>query len=391
VRTVSAQGEAQSAPSARTVRIPAGRLDDLLDLIGELVLARDRMLRTHADDEGPARAAIDDTARLIMQLRDGILQSRLVPLAEVFDRFPRHVRDTALALGKDVELVVEGRELEVDRSLLDELGDPLLHLLRNALDHGIEPPADRVAAGKSRRGRIVVRAARDAGMLAVTVADDGRGVDRAHVAATALAQGVPDAEGLAREDQGLLQLLARPGLSTAAAVTTLSGRGVGVDAVLTRVQSLGGRMELATDAGTGTAITVRLPLSVAMLRALLVRVADERYAIPLALISSTVIAGNLRGPATSLPEDIEVAGIPLPLVSLRQHLGLPPADDVSGHVVVLEGATGRVALLVDACLAQHEIVVKPLQRIRGAAPKFSGGTILPDGTPSLILDINSLT
>lgn len=383
---------AGDASASRTVRIPAQRLDDLLDLVGELVLARDRLVRTAAPTaDDAARQAMDDTSRLILQLRDAILHSRMVPLAQVFDRFPRHVRDTAHALGKEIELVLEGRELEVDRSLLDELSDPLLHLLRNAVDHGLESAAERQAAGKPARGRLVVRAARDGAMVAVTVADDGRGVDRERVAASALAQGMADAAAMAREDHGLLQLLARPGVSTAAAVTTLSGRGVGVDAVLSRVHGLGGRVELVTAQGAGTAITIRLPLSVAMLRALLVRVADETYAIPLALIHSTHLSDALRVRRDArLPEDVEVGGARVRLVSLRAHLGLPPADDVSGHLVVLDGAAGRVALLVDGCLSQHEIVVKPVQRVRGSAQKFSGGTILPDGTPSLILDINSL-
>ncbi len=390
-RDAMADVTAPAAVDTRTVRIPAQRLDDLLDLVGELVIARDRLMRTvQPSADETVRAALDDTSRLVLQLRDAILHSRLVPLAQVFDRFPRHVRDTAHALGKDVELVLEGRELEVDRSLLDELGEPVLHLLRNAVDHGLEGADERMASGKPSRGRIVVRAVRDGSMVAVTVADDGRGVDRARVAASALRQGVTDAEVLARDDHGLLQLLARPGLSTAAEVTAVSGRGVGVDAVLTRVHALGGRIELATADGAGTAITLRLPLSVAMLRALLVRVADETYAIPLALIHATMLAERVCGRDATVPADIEVDGAPVRLVRLRTHLGLGQGDDVSGHLVVLDGASGRVALLVDACLSQHEIVVKPLQRVRGAAAMFSGGTILPDGTPSLILDINTL-
>lgn len=396
---------------ARSVRIPAQRLDDLLDLVGELVLARDRLLRTAlptADE--PTRHALDDAARLVGKLRDAILVSRLVPLSQVLDRLPRQVRDTAQQLGREVELVVEGRELEVDRSLLDELGEPLLHLVRNAVDHGIEAPAARTAAGKPPRGRVTVRAAREGAMVAITVTDDGAGVDRDRVAASAAAQGVAGAAQLVHDDGALLQLIARPGLSTAGAVTTISGRGVGMDAVLARVQSLGGRLDLATTRGVGTSITLRLPLSVAMLRALLVRVASEVYAIPLTVVQSTHRAGTVAGDgpvphaggpgradpvagdlAAGHPEEVQVDGCRCRVVSLRSHLGLPPAVDVSGHLVVLEAATGRLALRVDACMAQQEIVVKPMQRVRGAAPLFSGGTILPDGTPSLILDINSLT
>ncbi len=389
-REVAAVAPTGTAPEA-TVRIPVSRLDDLLDLVGELVLARDRLVRTigpRVDDEG--QRALDDASRLVVQLRDAILTSRMVPLSQVFDRFPRHVRDTAEGCGRDVDLVLEGRELEVDRSLLEELSDPLLHLLRNAIDHGLETPDERRSAGKDPRGRLVVRAVRDGAMVAVTVADDGRGVDRARVAAKAAEQGVQCAAQLVEDDQGLLQLLARPGLSTSSSVTALSGRGVGVDAVLSRVQALGGRVDLATATGAGTAITLRLPLSVAMLRALLVRVAGETYAIPLGSVHATHLASTHRESGGSLPAEIEVDGVPLRLVSLRAHLGLPVADDVSGHLVVLEGATGRLALHVDACTAQQEIVVKPLQKVRGAASKFSGGTILPDGTPSLILDINTL-
>ncbi len=392
VREVAAAGEAASGSAAQTVRIPAQRLDELLDLIGELVVARDRLIRDvgRADDHAE-QPALDDVSRLILQLRDSILRSRMVPLGQVFDRFPRHVRDTALALGKEIDLVLEGRELEVDRSLLDELSDPLLHLLRNAMDHGLETPDERRSAGKDARGRLVVRAVRDGSMIAVSVADDGRGVNRERVAVSALAQGVTNAAALSHDDHGLLQLLARPGLSTATTVTALSGRGVGVDAVLSRVQGLGGRLELATAEGTGTVITIRLPLSVAMLRALLVRVASETYAIPLTLIRSTHLAApHWERDTRELPAAVELAGERLRLVSLRSHLGLPAADDVSGHLVVLDGAEERLALLVDACMSQREIVVKPLQRVRGAASKFSGGTILPDGTPSLILDINSL-
>jgi len=376
---------------ARTVRIPVQRLDDLLDLVGELVLARDRLLRSvPVTGDATAAQALDETSRIVMQLRDAIVTSRLVPLAHVMDRFPRHVRDVAQSLGKEVELVLEGRELEVDRSLLDDLADPLLHLLRNAVDHGIEAPPVRAAAGKPARGRLVVRAVRDGGMVAVTVADDGAGVDRARVVAAAEAQGVIDADVRVRDEAGLLALLARPGLSTAGTVSELSGRGVGVDVVLSRVQALGGRIDLATASGAGTAITLRLPLSVAMLRALLVRVAGETYAIPLAQVHTTCRAAD-ASTATVGDGWVEVGGERLRCVSLRTHLGLPRSDDVCGHLVVIQCTTGRLALHVDACTAQQEIVVKPLQRVRGASALFSGGTILADGTPSLILDINPLT
>lgn len=377
------------ADIVRTVRIPAQRLDHLLDLVGELVIARDRLQREVPDvTHSAARAAVDDASRLITQLRDAILTSRMVPLAQVFDRFPRLVRDIGHAVGKDVDLVLEGRDLEVDRSLLDEISEPLVHLLRNAVDHGIESEIVRRAAGKSPRGRVVVRARREGAMLTVTVADDGGGIARDAVADAGTRLGVADAPALALSDAGLLHLLTRPGLTTARGLSAVSGRGVGMDAVQHRLQPLGGRLELATAAGAGTAITIRLPLSVAILRALLVRVADETYAIPMSAVHHTRI--HRPGDETDVQTDGAAVAAPLPVVRLRAHLGLPGTDDVSGHLVVVEGTAGRRALLVDACTAQQEIVVKPLQPVRGAAALFSGGTILADGTPSLILDINSL-
>jgi two-component system, chemotaxis family, sensor kinase CheA len=376
---------------ARTVRVPAERLDELLDRVGELVLARNRVQRAMGDDAAPAlRAAWDETAALIAHLRDAILHSRMLPLSQVFDRFPRFVRDTAQALGKDVELVFAGREIEVDRSLIDELAEPLLHLLRNAVDHGLEPPDERLAAGKSAVGRLAVRAVRDGAMLDVSVDDDGRGVDRASVAAKAAAAGMPDAAERAATDAGLLQLLAMPGLTTAANVTPLSGRGVGVDVVVAQAQALGGRVSLSTQARRGTCITLRVPLSVAIIRALILRVADERYAIPLVHVLSTHRRDALPAVQIADAGTITLGAETMPLLTLRQRLGLPTLNDVSGHIVVLDGVPGRRALLVDACLAQQEIVVKPLPRVRGAATLFTGGTVLADGAPSLILDIHAL-
>ena len=375
----------------RSVRVPAERLDELLDLIGELVTVRDRLMRVVPPEaDAPARVAAEDAARLITRLRDAILTSRMVPLAQVFDRFARHVRDVAATLGREVDITFDGRDLEVDRSLLDEVSEAVLHLLRNAIDHGIEPPRERVASGKPRRGALAVRARREGDMLAIEVADDGRGVDRAAVACAASALDIPDAETLAATDTGLLRLLARPGLSTRRDASSLSGRGVGMDAVQHRVQAIGGRLELATADGAGTTVTLRLPLSVAILRALLVRVDTETYAIPMTAVHSTRVHRAPVPGASCVPSTIGIGDETLPLIVLRTHLGGAGTDDVSGHLVVVEGSSGRRAVLVDACTTQCEIVVKPLQAVRGAATLFSGGTILADGTPSLILDINSL-
>ncbi|MCU0625101.1 MAG: chemotaxis protein CheW [Gemmatimonadaceae bacterium] len=377
--------------AVRTARIPVERLDALLDLAGELLIARDRLLDrlpVRADDDAPAAVALRDAAdamqRTVDRVRDAVVTARLVPVSHVLDRLPRHVRDTASALGKDVELVVEGRELEVDRSLLDELGEPIVHLVRNALDHGIERPAVREALGKPRAGRLVLRAEREGDFLALTVADDGAGVDRAKVAARAASLGVADARALADSDEGLLALIARPGLSTAESVTALSGRGTGMDVVLARVRSLGGRAALATTPGGGTAITLQLPMSIAIVRALLVRAGEATFAIPVrACVETRRLDPWARVHAERARYRLDDATVPY--VSLHAALGLAAPRD-AGQVVVVRGAAGRTAVHVDACLVQRDVVVKPLPRVRGAAAFASGATLLADGTPALLLD-----
>jgi two-component system chemotaxis sensor kinase CheA len=386
--------------ATRTARIPVERLDALLDLAGELLIARDRLVGLLPDDApggttaGAQRAslarrdAVAALERTVDRMRDAVVTARLVPVAQVLDRFPRVVRDTAQALGKDVELVVEGRELEVDRSLLEELGEPLLHLVRNALDHGVESPDARVAAHKPRAGRLVLRVRREGDLLAVTVADDGAGVDRAAVVARAQALGVAHAASRATDDEGLLALLAHPGLSTAAVVTPLSGRGTGMDAVLARVRAAGGRAALATATGRGTAVTLHLPVSVAIVRALLVRAGDETCAIPVrACLGTRRMEPALRIDGARPRYRLDDAVIPL--VSLHAQLGLAGVGD-AGQVVVVRGAAGRTALHVDACLAQRDVVVKPLPRVRGAGAIANGATLLGDGTPALVLDPTAL-
>lgn len=399
-------GLALDGPSA-FVRVDARRLDSLLDLVGELVITRDRLLRAvesseHADRE--TQRAARDTARLVSVLQDEVLQARLLPMAQVFDRFPRVVRDMARDLGKDVRFVMEGRDLAVDRSLLDALVDPLLHLLRNAIDHGLEDSATRVAAGKSASGELIVRAARDRATVVVQVQDDGRGIDREAVRRRAealglvnAAQDAPDAapnsspSSSPLDDDALLEIIAHPGFSTASSVSRVSGRGVGVDVVNTRVRALGGQLELETIAGVGTLITMRLPASLAITRALLVQVAGETFALPAAQVEEALVwHDELVVPGAKA---ISLRDERIPLVALDEVFGLERAEtdrDPERHVVVAEWGGRRAALLVDALLAQQDIVVKPLERVRGAAPWFSGATVLGDGSPALIVDVTGV-
>jgi len=289
--------------------------------------------------------------------------------------------------------VMEGREIELDRSLLEAIGDPIMHLLRNALDHGLEDGESRRARGKPPTGRLVLRAARDRASVVIQVEDDGRGIDRRAVFQRAIEKGLlgPDE----REDAGsfdddrLLQTLAHSGLSTARSVTSISGRGVGVDVVATRVRGLGGLLSLETIEDVGTVFTMRLPATLAITRALLVRVADAIYAIPAAhVVEALEYEPSMRAERDGR-EELRVRDEMLPVLRLRQRFGYPPGDG-AGYVAIVEAAGKRCALIVDGMITQQDVVVKPFDAVRGGAPWFSGATVLGDGTPSLIVDLGSL-
>jgi two-component system chemotaxis sensor kinase CheA len=380
---------------ARHVRIDVRRLDTLMNLIGELLIARGRLsqLAGELGDE-TLEETVTQSSRLIGELRDEITASRMVPVSHIFDRFPRVVRDAARAVGKQIDFVVDGKGIELDRSMLDEIGDSIVHLLRNAVDHGIETPEARTAAGKSPTGRLVLSAARDRSAVVIKVSDDGKGIDRERVLARAKRDGLVDANRTDLTEDELLRLLARPGFSTVDKVTDLSGRGVGVDAVYTRVRALGGAMDIRSVPGQGTTMILRLPLTLAIVRALLVRVADEVYAIPLAHVSETIelesdILKTVKGREVLLARD-EV----LPLMRLRDLVGLPayqaPSEIELEHVVVIDLGDRRAGLVIDELTGQEEIVVKQYDAVREGLPFFGGATLLSDGTPSLIVDVSSL-
>lgn len=392
-----AHGSAGVSDAPRTVRLDARRLDTLLDLVGELVITRDRLLRAIEQSDKPDRAVVRaaaDAARLVATLQDEVLQARMLPVAQVFDRFPRLVRDIARDLGKEVHFTMEGREIELDRSLLDAIGDPIMHLLRNALDHGFENADIRRAAGKPASGELILRAARDRAAVVIQVQDDGRGIDRDIVLRRAREQGLVDDHVTTLADDALLQLVAHPGFSTAKAVTSISGRGVGMDVVNTRVRALGGHIDLETITGEGTVFTMRLPLTLAIMRALLVQVGGDTYAIPAAHVMEVLEFNGASRRTGALT--ITVRDEIVPLVALQQRFEDNPLAPVAAnpdgvrHVAIVEVAGRRTALLVDAVLAQQDIVVKPLDSVRGARPWFSGATVLGDGSPALIVDVSSV-
>jgi two-component system chemotaxis sensor kinase CheA len=387
------RASAGAAGRARHIRVDLRRLDALMNQVGELVIARDRLRRLVGFDAPELAETVDQASRLIGELQDEIMRARLAPVSQVFDRFPRLVRDAARSLGKRVDFVIEGKEIELDRSMLDEIGDPLVHLLRNALDHGIEAPAERRAHGKPETGTLRLSASRERSRIIIRVEDDGRGVQRERVLAKGVQAGLlsrDEAQGL--PDEEVYRLLTRPGFSTAETVTDVSGRGVGLDVVATRVRALGGMLEIASEPGQGTSMTLQLPQTLAIVRALLVRQSGETYALPLTHVGETLHllpdeVGRVKGRSVAFVRD-EV----IPLLGLRQILGAggEAPNPAKRHAVVLEVGEQRIGLEVDALMGQQEIVVKQFDATRDTLRLFSGATILSDGRPALILDAGSL-
>ena len=385
------ESEVLKAPLQRYVRIDLRRLDHLMALVGELLIVRGRLVQRAAALHDPALdEAVAEASRLVGELQDGVLGGRMVPVWQVFDRFPRVVRDAARSLGKEVNFVIEGREIELDRSLLEQVADPLVHLLRNAIDHGIESPEVRAATGKPPVGRLTVSATRERSAVVIRVSDDGAGVDRARVLTKAQSLGLVDAEREELEDDEILRVISRAGFSTADRVTELSGRGVGIDAVLSRVRSLGGTVELRSRDGQGTSFSLRLPVTLAVIPALMARVGDESYALPLTHVTETLQLSRGCVRTVRGREVIVIREAVLPLLQLREVVGLPSRETSASHVVLLEVSDRRAGLVVDQLLGREEIVVKPFDAVRGGATCFNGATIMGDGSAALILEVSSL-
>jgi two-component system chemotaxis sensor kinase CheA len=381
-----------AAPArGRQVRVDLRRLDLMMKQVGELVVARNRLVDLSSSRRDEALDPVSERiARLVTDLQAEIMQSRMSPVGEVFERFPRLVRDLARDLGKRVRFETEGDEIELDRAVLDEIGDPLLHLIRNALDHGLETPERREASGKPAEGRVRISAARERNTVAIRVSDDGRGIDRAAILAKGKREGVIDAGVEQLTDDLLLRVLARPGFSTAERVSGVSGRGVGVDVAATRVRALGGTLEVRTEAGGGTTFTVRVPLTLAIVRALLTGVGTERYAVPLAYVAETVNFDDKAVTAVRDREALVVRDRVIPTVHLRRLVSLGGEAPTRRPTIILEIGERRTALVVDVLLGQQDIVVEPFEAPRDMPTCFGGATILADGTPALILDVAAL-
>ena len=378
--------------AARTVRVDAERLDALMHSMGELVIHRTAVEALTAELGSPElQQAVQDLTRSSQALQSMVMQVRMIPVDVVFLRFPRLVRDLSTKLGKDVELKLVGKETELDRTVVDALGDPLVHLVRNSLDHGLEPPEVRIAAGKPRTGTLEIAARHAGGSVVIEVRDDGRGIDRAAVAKKAVAAGLIDADAVASLDmKGAVELLFAPGFSTAESTSDISGRGVGMDAVRAKIRELGGEVVLDSTPGVGTQAQIRLPLTLAIVSALQVDVAGQPFAIPIDRVERTLrlTEQTVRSVAGRRVLVLEDGVLPL----LEGAGALARAEEASEHdlVVIVRGEDRRLALAVDALVGQRELVTRPLPAIVSDGQPVSGGAVLADGRIALIVDCDAL-
>ena len=388
--------EAPDAPAAKaarqgeSVRVPAERLDELMDRVGELVIAQSRLKQVAAGSIDPQlRSVSEEIERLAAELRDTMMVVRMVPVSQLFGRFRRLIHDLARDPGKVIDLITEGETTELDKTVIERLADPLVHMIRNAADHGLETPEERRACGKPAAGRITLSARQSGAEVLITIADDGRGIDRARVRAKAEENGLiaPDA---VLSDSELLQLIFAPGFSTAQTITNLSGRGVGMDVVKRTIEGLRGAMEMTSEPGEGSVITLRIPLTLAIIDGLLVRISGDRYVIPLAAVEECVelsLEQDLRSSGRQL---INLRGQLVPFIRLRELFATGAAPDPHQKVVVVSTGQERVGLVVDQILGDHQTVIKSLSTLHADVETFSGATILGDGGVALILDVSHL-
>ena len=397
----SAAAKKDEAPkTSSTIRVDHEKLDHLMNLIGELIINRNRytLLARQLEDSSNVDLAevaqvLSETtyamARISDDLQDTIMKVRMVPVSTVFSRFPRLVRDLSRKSGKDVELIMEGEETELDKSVVEVIGDPLVHLMRNSMDHGIEPEEVRLAAGKPAKGKVFLRAYHRGNSVAIEVEDDGKGIDPEVMRAVAVKKGMMTVEETkALDDREAIELIFAPGFSGAEKVTDISGRGVGMDVVRTNIKNLKGSVSISTEVGKGTRFTLSLPLTLAIIDALMINLSGELYAIPLDAVSETVKLEASRLTDVKGRKAVTLRGEVLGIMDLAGLLGLPSnmENQEMLPVVVIHDNDRRLGLVVDSLLERQEIVIKPLGEYLGDVPGISGATILGDGGVILILD-----
>ncbi|MFQ6118533.1 MAG: chemotaxis protein CheA [Methanosarcinales archaeon] len=380
--------------SIQSVRVSVDRLDTLMDFVGELVINKIRLAQLARKYElSELKETLDSVDRITTELQDEVMQMRLVPVEHIFNRFPRMVRDLAREKGKEINFITEGKEIELDRTILDQISEPLVHLLRNCIDHGIEKPEEREKIGKARVGTIKLIAQRQENHTTIIIEDDGRGIDPEVIKKKGLEKGIISQEDAYKlNDEESMDLIFVSGFSTAEKVTETSGRGVGMDAVKASIGSLGGSIKIDSKVGVGTKITLQLPLTVAIIQCLLVALDNETYAIPISKVIRTIKIKRSEIKTIQGKEVINYRDKIIPLVYLRKILKVPKKREIDKCVVVLVEKSGKeVGLVLDAIISQEEVVIKNLDyKLLKNTKGFAGATILGDGKVVLILDLISL-
>ncbi len=398
----SPQAAAHASASDSTVRVNVGLLDKVMTLVGELVLARNQVLQYsgRAKDAG-LLAAAQRLNLITTELQEGVMKTRMQPIGNIWGQFPRTVRDVAQGCGKEVTIEMEGKETELDKTIIEAIKDPLTHLVRNSVDHGIELPEERVQKGKSRSGRLILRAFHEGGQVNIEISDDGAGLNSDRIRKKAMERGIVSAEQVTRmSERDVFNLIFLPGFSTAEKVTNVSGRGVGMDVVRTNVERIGGSVDVQSTPGQGTTVKVKIPLTLAIIPALVVTCAGDRYAIPqVSLLELVRLDGEKVGKAIELVHGAPVyrlRGRLLPLVYLNRELKLATdaeaaaASDGAVNIVVLQADERQFGLVVDQINDTEEIVVKPLRKQLKTIKTFAGSSIMGDGKVALILDVLGL-
>lgn len=383
--------KAETAERASTsLRVPAERLDELMDRVGELVIAQARLSQLAAQSsDGNLKTIAEELERLSSGLRDTTMGIRMVPIGSLFSRFRRLVHDLSRDLDKEIEFITTGEDTELDKTMIERLADPLVHLIRNSVDHGLETAEQRIKAGKPIKGTVRLSAVYAGAEVAISVTDDGAGLNAARIRAKAEEQGLLTPEARIA-DHDLFQMIFAPGFSTAKEVTSLSGRGVGMDVVKRTIDGLRGKIELSTKPGEGTTATLRLPLTLAIIEGMLVRVGNGRYSIPLSAVEECVelpaeVATHSRG-----RNFLDIRGSLVPFLRLRDLFNTPGEADTHQKVVIISSGEGRAGLVVDQIIGNNQTVIKQLSKLHTDLETFSGATILGDGTVALILDTSRL-
>ena len=391
-----ATDRAATAPGGESsIRVSVGKVDNLVNLVGELVITQAMLAETASNMDAVLHEGLinglGQLERNTRDLQESVMSVRMIPISLVFSRFQRVVRDSAIKLSKKVQLKIIGEGTELDKGLIEKISDPLTHLVRNSLDHGIELPDERIAKGKDPQGTITLRAAHQGGSIVIEVSDDGAGLSRERILAKAREKGMPVGDSVS--DAEVWQIIFAPGFSTASVVTDVSGRGVGMDVVKKNIEGISGRIEIASTLGQGTSMTIRLPLTLAILDGLSIAVGDQIYIVPLGFISESLQPDPADIKEISgQGEVVHVRGEYLPLIALHKLFNIEPriTNPADGILVLLEAEGKKVALFVDELVGQHQVVIKSLETNYRKVPGVSGATIMGDGRVAMIIDVGAL-